>query len=95
MLADLDAFVTVRLINSIGGVRVTDALTWLEAGRSGVWLAIPTHVDGPGAPPARDDDRVEDLPYLDELDSMTELSIVRPADIQAALADFLHNKDLT
>jgi hypothetical protein len=92
MLADLDALVAVRLSKSIGGVRVTDALTWLEAGRSGVWLAVPTHVDGPNDVPAADDDRerVEDLPYLDELDSVTELSAVHPADVQAALADLLH-----
>lgn len=91
MLADLEAFVTVRLTNRIGGVRVTDALTWLEAGRSGIWLAVPTHVDGPADAPLADDDsqRVEDLPYLDELDSVTELSIVHPTDVQTALAGLL------
>jgi hypothetical protein len=90
VLADLEAFVTVRLTSSIGGVRVTDALTWLEAGRSGVWLAVPTHVDGPADALSADDRQyVEDLPYLDELDSVTELTAVCPADVQAALTGLL------
>lgn len=91
MLTNLDAFVTVRLIHSVDGVRVTDALTWLEAGGSGVWLAVPTHIDGPSDVPVEDEghEHVEDLPYLDELDSVTELSVVHPADIHTALADLL------
>jgi hypothetical protein len=91
ILAEVNAFVTVRLVDRVDGLRVAGALTWLEAGARGVWLAVPKHAGGPNDDPALDRDhlRVEDLPYLDELDPITELSAVGPTEIRAALTELL------
>jgi hypothetical protein len=91
LLADVTAFVTVRLAGRTAGPPTSGALTWLEAGPSGTWLAIPTHAAEPDDDPAadRDHQRLEDLPYLDELDPLTELTAAGPEEIQATLAELL------
>jgi hypothetical protein len=85
------AFVTVRRVSHGDGLRTVHGLTWLEAGTCGTWLAIPTRSDGPDDHPAADLDHqhVDDLPYPDELDPVTELRAVGPADIRAELAELL------
>jgi hypothetical protein len=47
VLGDLDATVTVRSLRRNGSDARYAAITWLETGSSGVWLAVPD--DGPGA----------------------------------------------
>lgn len=91
VLAKVGAFVTVRRVSRGDGQRTVDALTWLEAGTSGTWLAVPMHTAGPDDDPARDLDHrhFEDLPYWDELDPITELRAVDPADIRTELAELL------
>jgi len=91
ILVKVSAFVTIRRVTHGDGLWTVHALTWLEAGTCGTWLAIPTRAAGPDDKPAADLDhqRVEDLPYADELDSVTELHAVGPADIRAELAELL------
>jgi hypothetical protein len=91
ILAKVGAFVTVRRTDHANGLRTIDALTWLEAGTGGTWLTVPKRCDGPDDNPAAagDHQRVEDLPYVAELDQITELRAVGATDIQAGLADLL------
>jgi hypothetical protein len=97
VLADINAFITVRLVNRVDGPPTADALTWLEAGASGTWLAVPKHADEPNDDPAvdREHQHIEDLPYLDELDPITELNAVSSTEIRAALAELLDAAPIT
>jgi hypothetical protein len=91
ILAKVSAFVTIRRVSHGDGLRTFDALTWLEAGTMGVWLTVPTRSAGPADNPAVDLDHqhIEDLPYADELDPITELRAVGLTDIRAELAELL------
>lgn len=91
ILGEVGAFVTVRRASQGDGQRTVDALTWLEAGPSGTWLATPMRSGGPDDNPAADlhHQFVVDLPYVDELDQITELRAVDSTGIRAELAEWL------
>lgn len=80
VLGDLDTTVTVRSLHRNGSITRYAAITWLETGSSGVWLAVPD--DGPGA-----DGDIDAVPT--GLASHTELRPVNVDALRTELAEAL------
>lgn len=86
LLGDVNAFVTVRLAAHEHESWTADAVTWFETGAAGSWLATVEQPADLTDDPAtdRDQPQLDDLPYPDELDRITQLRAVTATEIQAA-----------